>query len=278
MIDSHAHLAYPGSYDKDLPEVLQRMTSANVRGWVEIGTDLEQSRRALALAQRHNNSWATVGVHPSDIPVKPASAARHGAGGVDWDAIEELLAQPKVVAVGEVGFDFYRTPADQKSTAKDQQWKVLTKFVELAKQRDLPMVFHVRDTAGTYDAHETMIEFLQSLPVQQRPSGVIHTFSGTKQHAKEYLELGVHVSFSGVVTFKKAGEIAEVAATMPLDRVLIETDCPFLAPEPHRGQRNEPAYVALVADRVAQLRKISFEEVDQTTEENTRRLFNLRAS
>jgi len=257
MIDSHAHVAFD-SFDSDRAAVIARLPQSGVRGWIEVGTDLEQSAKAVALAEEYEQCWASVGVHPSDI------AVLDDAG---WNIIEGLLQKDKIVAVGEVGFDFYR------GGSLEDQKKVLTRFAELARERELPMIFHVRDQAGTRNAHEAMLNFLKDLPNEKRPGGVIHTFSGTVEQAKEYLALGLYLSFSGVVTFPTAGEIAEVAKTMPIDRVLIETDCPFLTPDPYRGKRNEPAYVSFVAQRIAELRGLSVEEVDQDTEENTRRLF-----
>jgi len=257
MIDSHAHVAF-GSFNADREAVVARLALNNVQGWIEIGTDLEQSQKAVQLARRYNNCWASVGVHPSDIAVLDEAT---------WKKIAELANQPKVIAIGEVGFDFYR------GGSLEEQKKVLLRFVQVAHEHRLPMVFHVRDQAGTDNAHQAMINFLIELSEDTRPFGVIHTFSGTPQHAEEYLRLGLYLSFSGVITFPNAGEIPEVAKTIPLDRLLIETDCPFLTPVPHRGKRNEPAYVSFVAQKIADLRNIELEELNQVTEANTKRLF-----
>lgn len=242
MIDSHAHVAFSG-FDEDREEVLARAREAGV-SWIEIGTDLEQSKKALMLGVP-----ATVGVHPSDI-----------APGIDWDEIRNLLDEPNAVAVGEVGLDLYH------SQNLVEQLEALKMFLDLAQEKNLPVVFHVRN------AHDEMIEFLKK---EKWGRGVIHTFSGTKKQAKEYLAMGLYLSFSGVVTFRNAGEILEVAETMLLDRMLIETDCPFLAPEPFRGKRNEPAYVKYVAQKIAEIRGISFDEVARITEDNTEKLFRL---
>jgi TatD DNase family protein len=259
MIDSHAHVMFD-SFDSDRDQVIKRMPEAGVTGWIEIATNLEQSRQAVALAQQYDTCWAAVGVHPDDISELNEDT---------WPVIEELLQKPKVVAVGEVGFDFYR------EGKREQQEPVLRRFVELAQARQLPVVFHVRDTKGTYNAHEAMVEFLKSYSDADRPHGVLHTFSGTREHAQQYLELGMYLSFSGVITFKNAGPILDVVKTMPLGRLLIETDCPFLAPEPYRGKRNEPAYVRFVAQKIAELRQVSLEEINRLTHENTKRLFKL---
>lgn len=269
MFDSHAHVAY-STFDPDRDEVIRRARESGVTGWLEIGTDLAQSEAAVALAQQQESVWAAVGVHPSDIGSLQES---------DWSRLEALVEEEKVVAVGEVGLDFYRG-----GTAADQL-PVLERFVKLAVERNLPVVFHVRDLvkeSGNSDgagdqqsAHDTMITFLQSLPLRDRPRGVMHTFSGNQEQAAVYLELGMYLSFSGVVTFKNARVTAEVATTAPLDKILIETDCPFLAPEPHRGKRNEPAYVKFVAEKIAQLRGLALAEVEQATDNNFRTLFGV---
>jgi len=256
MIDSHAHVAFDG-FDSDREAVIARAREAGV-SWIEIGTDIEQSKKAVELAGRLRQDFGvqtplrgfTVGVHPSDI-----------AQGIDWVEIENLVQG--AVAVGEVGIDLYH------SDNLEEQLGALEQFVELARERELPIVFHVRD-GKERNAHKEMLKFLQE---QHWNRGVIHTFSGTKAQAEKYLEMGLYLSFSGVVTFKNAGEILEVAKTMPLNRMLIETDCPFLAPEPFRGKRNEPAYVKYVAQKIAEVRGISFEEVARITEENARKLF-----
>lgn len=242
MIDSHAHVAFSG-FNEDREEVMTRAREARV-SWIEIGTDVEQSKKALALGVP-----ATIGVHPSDV-----------AAGIDWAEIKKLLDEPNVVAVGEVGLDLFH------GQNLEEQFEALKQFIDLAREKDLPVVFHVRE------AHDKMIEFLKR---EKWGRGVIHTFSGTAKQAREYLDMGLHLSFSGVVTFKNAGEILEVAKTMPLERMLIETDCPFLAPEPFRGKRNEPAYVKYVAQKIADIRGISFDEVARVTEENAKLLFNL---
>lgn len=252
MIDSHAHVAFDG-FDQDRNEVIARAKEADVH-WIEIGTDLEQSRKAVELVQGEENAWATVGIHPSDI-----------TGGIDWQAFSELFSQPKVVAVGEVGIDLYH------QDNLTEQLEALKKFIGLAREKNLPVVFHVRSGKGG-DAHNHLLSFLEE---QHWNWGVIHTFSGSLVQAEKYLALGLYLSFSGVVTFKNAGEIAEAARTMPLERMLVETDCPFLAPEPYRGKRNEPAYVKFVAEKIAVLRGLTAAEVERATEENTRRLFSL---
>lgn len=255
MIDAHAHVAFR-QFDDDRAAVIARARVAGVR-WLEVGTDIVQSRAALALADAYPYDviGATVGVHPSDV-----------AAGVDWLALEQLLTHPRVAAVGEVGLDYYR------GGTKKQQLPVLQRFVDLALERKWPMVFHVRSGADA-DAHADLLDFLQSLPAERCPTGVIHTYSGTAEQAARYLAFGLSLSFSGVVTFKNAEDVAAAARMTPLDRLLIETDCPFLAPAPHRGQRNEPANVCLVAERIAQLKSLPMDDIAAATARNAARLF-----
>ena len=256
MIDSHAHVMLD-SFEADRDEVVARACEAGVVAWLEVGTDVAQSRRAVSLAQQYDFVWATVGVHPSDIAELDTTA---------WQELEQLTTVERVVAVGEVGFDFYR------GGTFEEQRPAVDRFVTLARQRELPIVWHVR-SGDTADAHEALLGYLEELP--HAPRGVLHTYSGNEQQAERYLAMGLYLSFSGVVTFKNAGVIAEVARTTPLDRLLIETDCPFLAPEPYRGKRNEPAYVRYVAEKIAELRGISVDDVVEQTVVNTRTLFEL---
>lgn len=270
MIDSHAHVAFDG-FDEDRDQVIARAKEAGV-SWIEIGTDVEQSKKALELLARLRQAYGgrspllgvTVGVHPSDISQE-----------INWLEIEQLSQNKAVVAIGEVGIDLYH------SSNLEEQLKVLEKFVELAREKDLPIVFHVRDPKESHPtsprlrgvgAHDEMLKLLHS---HSGVRGVIHTYSGTRAQAEEYLELGLYLSFSGVVTFKNAGEILEAAKTMPLEKMLIETDCPFLAPESFRGKRNEPAYVKYVAEKIAEIRGVSFDEMARVTEENAKTLFRL---
>jgi TatD DNase family protein len=253
MFDSHAHVAMP-QFDGELHQILDRAQRAGVRGWIEIGTDIAQSQKAIALAQQLPNVWSAAGVHPRDI------------GELDeegWTKITSLLSETRVVAVGEVGLDYYH------GRNNEEQAIVLRRFINLANERNLPVIFHVRN------AHEDLLALLDGC--MPHAGGVIHTFSGTWDQAQRYVALGLHISFSGVVTFKNGQEIRDIAARVPLDRLLIETDCPFLAPEPYRGKRNEPAYAALVMQKIAELRNMPLAELAAATAETTRRLFRIPA-
>lgn len=257
MFDSHAHVM-DSQFDEDRGDVIDRAHDAGVLGWLEVGTDLEQSKSAIDLAKKVDGVWATIGVHPSDIQVLDSS----------WNDLESLAVDPYVKAIGEIGLDLYR------GGNLEEQKSAVRRFIKLAHKHALPVVFHVR-SGKSIDCHGALIEILESYEDAARPLGVIHTYSGTLAQAKRYIELGMYLSVSGVITFRNAGGLIDVVREVRMDRILIETDCPFLAPEPHRGTRNEPANVSYVARAIARIRNLVPEEVISRTEENARRLFSI---
>lgn len=281
MIDSHAHVGF-SRFDEDREAVVARAKKAGVKGWIEVGTDLETSRAAIALTEMYEGVGAAVGVHPTEVVNEGLINSGAGSNGSrlipsprgrnvfpdSWGQILSLLVEKNVVAIGEVGLDFYR------GGSLDGQMRVLHRFVEIGVQRDLPLVFHLR-SGDDVDAHEILLEYLEGLSKKKRPRGVMHTFSGNVEQAERFLAMGFYLGFSGVITFKNAGMAIEVVKNAPINRMLIETDCPFLAPEPWRGKRNEPAYVKYVAEKMAVIKEMSFEEVAEVTEQNTRLLFGM---
>lgn len=251
MIDTHAHLDFP-EYDEDREAMIARAWAAGLTAIVTIGTDLERSRRAVALAESDPRIHAAVGLHP------------HEAAKLDteFDALAEAARHPRVVAIGETGLDYY-----YPEPAPALQHEAFRRQIGLARALGLPVIVHSRD------AHDDVLRILaEEGPVE----GVMHCFSADARVAEAALALGLHISFSGTVTFKNAAVTKEVARRVPLERLLIETDCPFLSPHPFRGQRNEPARVVLVAEEIARLRDLSVEALARRTEENARRLFRLR--
>ena len=250
MIDRHAHLL-DSKFDDDRSAVIARLQEAGGI-WIEVGTTLEDSRRVLDFP------YASVGAHPNDI---------YGLTEKDWQELASLASNPHCCAIGEVGLDFSR------DGVLTEQEEVLRRFIVLAQEKKLPLIFHVRSGNGI-DAHQELLRILKTYP--ERPLGVIHTFGGTLSQAKEYISLGMMISFSGVITFKNAGELPEVATIIPLGSILVETDCPYLTPEPYRGMRNEPLYVKYVIQKIADFRRVSFEEIEKATEQNTRILFGLK--
>ncbi len=258
MIDSHAHVASE-LFDSDREDIITRAKEHGVSGWIEVGTNVEESEKAVAIAQNYSHVVASIGVHPDDIGNLQEE---------NWKTLELLARNEKVCAIGEVGFDTFRN-----GTIEAQE-PVLRRFIELAQTVHKPVIFHVRSGNGI-DTHAELLRVLSSYPLPTLPKGVIHTFSGTREQAEQYIALGMMISFSGVITFKNPGDLSEIAKTIPLSSILVETDCPFLTPEPFRGKRNEPAYVRHVIQKIADIRGVSFEEIEQKTEENTRLLFGV---
>lgn len=259
LIDSHAHIDF-SAFDGDRERVLARAREQGASVIINVGVDLESSRKGLEIAREYPGVFAAVGFHPND-----AGNMKDG----DPGRLEELARQERVVAVGEIGLDFYR-----KSSPQELQREVLARQLDLAARLGLPVVIHCRG------AHREM-EGILSAWAKARPLagngeiGVMHCFSGDIELARRYIELGFLISVAGPVTYPAAHDRREVAANLPLDKLLVETDSPFLAPQAHRGQRNEPAYVALVAERIAAIRGLSVETVAQATADNAIRLFRL---
>jgi TatD DNase family protein len=232
LFDTHAHLHFPDFAD-DLPDVLARARAAGVRRFVTIGTDVETSRAAVALAAREPDVWASVGIHPHDAD---------GATPETLGEIARLARAPRVVAVGEIGLDWFRN-----LSPREAQESAFRRQLALAREVKRPVLVHCRD------AHDDVLRILG----EERASdlgGIMHCFSGDVAIARRCLELGFLVSLAGPVTYRNARALPEVARWVPGDRLVIETDCPYLPPQAHRGKRNEPAYLALTAAHVAELR------------------------
>jgi TatD DNase family protein len=253
LFDTHAHLHFPG-FDEDREAVLRRARQAGVQRMVTIGTDAETSRAAIALAEREPDVWATAGVHPHDAADSDEAAVSE---------VERLAAQSRVVAIGEIGLDFFRNLSPPETQAR-----VLRRFVGLARRLDKPVVVHCRD------AHAETLAILTEERVGE-VGGIMHCFSGDVDVARRCLDLGLLISFAGPVTYPNARALPEVARFVPADRLVLETDCPFLPPQGYRGKRNEPAYLALTAARVAELRGEPLAVLARRTTDNARRLFRV---
>lgn len=251
LVDTHTHLDFE-QYDTDREAVLQRAAEAGVEWLLDVGTDLASSRRAVSLAAAEPRVWAAVGLHPHEAASWTAEVQSE---------LRALARHPRVVAIGETGLDYYRdlSPRGRQREAFEAQ-------LALALELGLPLIVHDRE------AHEDVLSILRTA-AGAGLRGVMHCFSGGPELARRVVELGMHVGIAGPITYPRATALAEVARTVPLERLLIETDCPYLAPQAYRGRRNEPAYVRLVAERVAELRGITPEEVGRVTSRNARDLF-----
>ncbi|MCG5054868.1 MAG: TatD family hydrolase [Myxococcales bacterium] len=257
VIDTHCHLDFE-DYAGELPEVLDRARRAGVNAFVCIGAgnDTRSARAAVALAAAEADVWAVVGVHPHDA----ASMTE-----ADWAELEGLGKAARVVGIGETGLDYHY---DQSPRAVQRD--AYRRFLELARRLQRPVISHIRDAHE--DAKQILTEAGRGHP------GVIHCFTGERDDARAYLDLGQMISFSGILTFKNAEPIREAARFTPLDRIVIETDAPYLAPIPYRGKRNEPAYVVETLKCLANLKQLDLETTARATTENARRLFGLPAN
>jgi TatD DNase family protein len=252
IIDSHAHLQFE-QYTADLEEVLARARDAGVATIITVGTDLDSSRAAVELAGRHPTIHATVGIHPHDAATLTPDVMAE---------LAQLARHPKVVAIGETGLDFYynHAPRDTQLTAFREQ-------LHLAKTLRLPVVIHSRE------AKEETLNVLQEVP---GITGVLHCFTGDLDMAQRAIGMGLYISFSGIITFANAGPLRDVAKEIPLEHLMIETDCPFLTPTPYRGKRNEPAFVARIAEEIATLTpSATLDQIRFATRQNTATLFHL---
>lgn len=253
LFDTHCHIDEE-RFDSDRSEVLQRMREAGVLNCVCVGSDMETSRRVIAFAENTQNVYAAVGVHPHEAK---------GFRQEDLQTLQGWFTHPKVKALGEIGLDYY-----YDHSPRDIQREVFQKQLELGYDAGMPVILHVRD------AHGDVTELLRTRQ-GKLPRGILHCYSGSWESARAYLDMGFYISLAGPVTFKKAPAQWEVAQKVPLDRLLVETDSPYLSPEPVRGRRNEPANVRYVAEKVAQLRGIPFAELAELTTRNARAIYGI---
>jgi len=251
LIDSHAHLDLP-EFDGDRDLVVQRAVEKGVKYILNVGVNLESSRKATELADKYDIIFASVGVHPHD-----AKAIEDGT----YTALKSLAKKRKVLAFGEIGLDFFRD-----LSAREVQVKRFREQINLAGELKLPLIIHDRD------AHKEIVNILREEGAKNL-GGVIHCFSGDYAMAKSCLDMGFSISIPGTVTFPKALQLQEIVKKLPLSSILIETDCPFLAPVPHRGKKNEPSFVRYVAEKIAFMKNTSFENVAKATSLNFKRLF-----
>ncbi len=250
IFDSHAHYD-DKAFDPDREALLASFPGEGVCAAVNVGCDLASSRASIALAERYSFIWAAVGVHPENA----------GEAGGDWlGELSGLLSAKRAVALGEIGLDYHYDTPDRET-----QKRVFEAQLRLAAERGIPVIIHSRDAA-----EDTM-----SLLRRYRPKGVMHCFSGSVETAKEALSMGLHLGFTGVVSFKNARRAKEAAAIVPPDRLLLETDCPYMAPEPFRGRRSDSTMIPHTASAIAAVRGVSPQEVLLLATENARRLFDI---
>ncbi|KAF1303607.1 TatD family hydrolase [Enterococcus saccharolyticus] len=255
IFDSHTHLNAE-QFNDDIPETITRANELGVTEMAVVGFDYPTIEKSLALSQAYKDIYSIIGWHPTE------------AGSYDKEAeafIQSHLENPKVVTYGEIGLDYY-----WMEDPKDVQEKVFRRQIAIAKEHKLPISIHMRD------AVEDTYRILKDEDVRDI-GGIMHSFGSDDEWARKFLDLGMHLSFSGVVTFKKALEVQESAKIVPMDKLLVETDAPYLAPVPYRGKRNEPGYTRYVVEKIAELRELPFEEVAKQTTINAHQLFGIQS-
>jgi TatD DNase family protein len=253
LVDSHCHLDFP-DFGEELDAVVARARAAGIGRMVTICTKITEFERVRAIAERYDDIYCTVGIHPHEADSQPE---------IDTARLIEAARHPKVVGIGETGLDYF-----YEHSAREAQQRSFRAHIQASRETGLPLVVHTRD------ADEDTVAILKDEMGQGDYPGLIHCFSSSTWLAEECLKLGLYISLSGIVTFKKAEELRETVKALPLDRILVETDSPYLAPVPHRGKRNEPAFVAHTAKVVAELKGVGMAEIEARTTENFLHLFN----
>lgn len=253
LFDTHAHLD-DDRFDEDRKQVIEQCRADGVELILNAGSNISTSLKSIALAKEYDFIYAAVGVHPHDAKSMDADTI---------DVLRDLASNPKVKAIGEIGLDYH-----YDFSPREVQKRRFMEQIDLAKQLKLPIIVHDRES------HGDIMDIFHRMNVQGM-GGVLHSFSGSVEMARECLKLGFYLSISGPITFKNAVKNVEVVKEIPLDMLLIETDSPYLTPVPHRGERNYPGYVRYVAEKIAEIKGVSFEEVAQKTMENGKRLFKI---
>ena len=290
LIDTHCHVHF-NAYKEDSDEVIQRSLDAGVL-MITVGTQTDTSRKAVEVANKYDGVWAAVGLHPNHLceqefmdpsEVEEIATVKTRCEKFDPEVYRELAKDPKVVAIGEFGLDYFHLPEqfDRDELIKDQK-ESMRVHLDLADELDLPVIIHSRDSHD--DQIELLKEYVEAGKLTRR--GVIHCYTGTLEQAEKYFELGFMISFTGIITFppkrseisagKELTQIQEVVKQVPLDKIMVETDAPYLSPVPERGKRNEPAYVQHVAEKIAELKGVSIEEVTEATNKNAQTLFQIK--
>jgi TatD DNase family protein len=263
LIDTHAHLDF-SDFDADRKDVIARAHEAGLVAIVNAGTSLASSRASVALADKYDFVYTTIGVHPNNAGSQKTPMVTREV----LDELREMASHPKVVAIGEIGLDYYRD-----HSPRPVQRRAFSRQLALAAELGLPVVVHCRNSKRNNRAYTDVLDALRKWPWPG--IGVFHSYSAGPKHLTEILDMGFSIGISGPVTFPKAKELQAVAKAVPLRSLLVETDCPYLTPEPHRGKRNEPAYVQHVVEAIAHAREIPEEEVAKATTRNALRLFGI---
>lgn len=259
IFETHAHYE-DKKFDEDREELINSFAEDGIQTVVNVGSDLKTSEASIALAEEYPNIYAAIGVHPSDVDCLSEA-------GLDW--LKQQTSREKVVAIGEIGLDYYWDKEEKvQKNQRDWFWRQLL----LAAETNLPVIVHSRDAAE--DTMRILKEFQKKYPDITQP-GVIHCYSYSPEMAREFIKMGYYIGVGGVVTFKNAKKLVETVKTIPLNSIVVETDCPYMAPEPHRGERNASRYLPYVIEKIAQIKEVAPEEVEEKTAKNARTLYRL---
>lgn len=270
IFETHAHYD-DKAFDEDREALLASLSDQGIRRVINVGASIESTKTTLALAQTHENIYAAVGVHPSDI---------EGLNEETYAWLKEQARKPKTVAIGEIGLDYYW---DKEAEVQEQQRHWFKRQLDLAVECQLPVIIHSRDAAedtmrilkefGRWTINGHMAADTSQQDGETQVCGVIHCYSYSPEMAREFVKMGYYIGVGGVVTFKNAKKLKETVQEIPLERILLETDCPYMAPEPNRGKRNYSGYIPYVVEKIAELKDVSTEEVERVTWDNAMRLF-----
>ena len=278
LIDTHCHLNFKDFKD-DRDEVLKRSLDNDI--WViNVGSQLSTSQRAVEIAEQYDEGvYAIIGLHPIHLYPQHVDEPEQNldfdarAEKFDKEAYKKLAESKKVVGIGEMGIDYFHMPDGyDEQEVKNYQKQVFLQGLELAQELDLPVTIHTRPSKNSFDAYDDVLEVLEKANYNKC---VVHCFGGNIQQAKRFLDMGLLLSFTGIVTFKNAPEIQEIAKITPLEQMMVETDSPYLSPEPNRGKRNEPSYTQFVAEKIAEIKGIEFSKVADATTNTARKFFNI---
>jgi TatD DNase family protein len=261
MIDTHAHLNFP-DFDDDLSKIMQNNFQQGLEAVINVGTDIESGQKAIEISKEFDNCYVSLGLHPTEVGNEEFFLKEY----------QDLILKnfKKIKAIGETGLDYFEI-----QDKKDKQREIFLKHLQLAQEFELPIILHCRGSRDNpKDAYLDLLKIFKGL--SQIPTGVVHCFSSNWEIAQEFLNLGFYIGFTGPITFKNVSQdLLTVGEKVPLQKILLETDCPFLTPEPYRGKRNEPIYIRFIAEKIAFLKNISFKEVVNQTSKNARKLFKI---
>ncbi|MBI5254595.1 TatD family hydrolase [Candidatus Falkowbacteria bacterium] len=278
MIDTHAHVNF-NAFKDDFDDVIKRGLAQNTQ-IINVGSQLSTSKRAIDFAKQYANCFASIGLHP--IHLQDMLVEEEGEKfttrkeDFSYEAYKELAKQPKVIAIGETGLDYWHLNNNEPAAvAIARQKQVFAEHIKLANELNLPVIVHCRGLPthgfGKASAYDEILEELTKQPPEN--GGIMHCFGGLIDLVEKFVDLGLYISFNGILTFDKTGHIADILRATPDDKILTETDCPYLTPEPHRGKRNEPAFVEFVIKKIAEIKGMTFDKVDELTTNNAKRLF-----